>query len=189
MRKIITLLIASIVVLTIIILLFLQKNRLAEKKKFATLQQSNTPMKIVSPLFMDGDNIPARFTCQGENVNPPLQFIEVPHEAESLVLIMDDPDAPMGTWVHWTIYEMERTETFIDVNSKPKTGIEGMTSFGKPGYGGPCPPSGTHRYFFKLYALNSKLHLPDNADKKQIEAAMEGHVLQQAELMGKFSKG
>lgn len=144
-------------------------------------------MKIVSPLISEGGEILSKFTCDGQNINPPLQFIDVPHDAKSLVLIVDDPDAPGGTFVHWILYNIDRKTTFLDENKT--AGTEGMTSFGKPGYGGACPPSGTtHRYFFKLYALDTVLALQDNPTKKVIEDAMEGHILEQAVLMGIYKR-
>lgn len=145
-------------------------------------------MNITSTAFANQQPIPGKYTCQGNNVNPPLQFGDVPDQAKSLVLIMDDPDAPMGTWVHWTIFNMEPRTLGIEENTKPTSGTEAMTSFGKPGYGGPCPPSGTHHYHFKLYALDTKLDLMPTADKKAIESAMQGHIIVQAELVGLFSK-
>lgn len=143
-------------------------------------------MKIVSPLITDGSEILNKFTCEGQNINPPLQFVDIPHNAKSLVLIMDDPDATNGTFVHWLLYNIDRTTTFLDENQT--AGTEGMTSWGNPGYGGPCPPSGTHRYFFKLYALDTVLALADNPTKHIIEEAMEGHVVEQAVLMGTSTK-
>jgi hypothetical protein len=154
-------------------------------------------MKITSSAFEHQQNIPDKYTCKGEDVNPPLQFVDVPQDAKSLVLIVDDPDAPAGThstgsgpsaWVHWVIFNIVPSVGGIGENSKPD-GIEGMTSFGKSGYGGPCPPSGTHRYFFKLYALDSVLSLDQKVDKKAVEEAMNGHIIEQAELIGLFSKG
>lgn len=144
-------------------------------------------MKIVSPLISDGGEILSKFTCDGQNINPPLQFVDVPKDAESLVLIVDDPDAQGGTFVHWILYNIERTTTFLDEGKS--SGMEGMTSFGKPGYGGACPPQGSkHRYFFKLYALDAVLAVPDNPTKKVIEDAMEGHIMEQAVLMGTYAR-
>ncbi len=153
---------------------------------------ANTPknnnMKITCPFIANQKQIPKLYTCDGSNINPPLNFNEVPPETKSLVLIMDDPDAPGGTWVHWVIFDMNHSVRFIDQNKKPPSGVEGMTSFGKPGYGGPCPPSGTHRYFFRLIALDTILNLPQSADINQVEDKMQGHVLQRAELVGLYSR-
>lgn len=155
-------------------------------------------MKITSPAFENQQTIPAKYTCIDGDINPPLSFSDVPQNAKSLVLIVDDPDAPGGTWTHWVVFNISPNVGGIGENSEPD-GIEAMTSFGKPGYGGPCPPpaspeqlqrgeSGTHRYFFKLYALDLMLDLTESADKKAVEEAMNGHILAQAELVGLFSK-
>lgn len=158
-------------------------------------------MKIESPAFEHNQFIPAKYTCQGEDVNPPLKISDVPQEAKSLALIIDDPDAPMGVWVHWTVWNITpRTEEIAgnsvpnrapwDPNSPatPLSAEQGITDFGKPGYGGPCPPSGTHRYFFKLYALNVMLDLSPTATKADLEKAMQGRILAQAELFGLYQK-
>src|SRR3989344_873103 len=117
-------------------------------------------MNLSSPAFEHHQPIPAKYTCDGENINPLLQFSDIPDSTKSLVLIMDDPDAPAGLWVHWTIWNIDPGTAEIAENSVPPGSIEGVTSFGKPGYGGPCPPSGTHRYFFKFFALDTKLDIP-----------------------------
>ena len=145
-------------------------------------------MKLESSVFENNGNIPSKYTCDGENVNPPLEISEVPENTKSLVLIVDDPDAPMGTWVHWTVWNISPKTTEISENSVPEGAVEGITDFGKPGYGGPCPPSGTHRYFFKLYALDTTLDLGSSAKAKDIEKAMEGHILDKAELVGLYSR-
>jgi hypothetical protein len=146
-------------------------------------------MIITSPSFQHNDSIPPKYTCDGENVNPLLEIKNVPSGAKSLALIVDDPDAPMGTWVHWTIWNINPDTTQIPEGSVPTGVTEGQTSFGKPGYGGPCPPSGTHRYFFKLYALDMILALSPQADKAELLEAMEGHILDKAELIGLYSRG
>lgn len=145
-------------------------------------------MKITSSAFQNNAKIPSKYTCDGENVNPPLQFLDVPNDAKSLVLIVDDPDAPSKTWVHWVVYNIGTKTSEVKGNSVPEGGIEGMTDFGKPGYGGPCPPSGVHRYFFKLYALDTTLDLPQNATKQMVEEKMKGHILDKAELIGLYSR-
>lgn len=151
-------------------------------------------MKIISSAFQNNAKIPSKYTCDGQNVNPPLSFLDIPENAKSLVLIVDDPDAPGGTasnaagaWVHWTVFNISPKSTGITENSFPEDGIEGMTNFGKEGYGGPCPPSGTHHYFFKLYALDEKLNLSDT-DKAAIEKAMQGHIIEKAELIGLYCR-
>ncbi|MDO8657128.1 MAG: YbhB/YbcL family Raf kinase inhibitor-like protein [Candidatus Levybacteria bacterium] len=145
-------------------------------------------MRIISSAFENNQKIPSKYTCDGENVNPPLQFVDVPGSAKSLVLIVDDPDAPSKTWVHWVIYNIDPKISKIGENSKPEIGIEGMTNFGKPGWGGPCPPSGSHRYFFKLYALDDMLNLTSGAGKKEVIDTMNSHVIASSELIGLYSR-
>lgn len=146
-----------------------------------------TTMKITSPAFGNNQPIPPRYTCDGNNMSPPLAFSDVPENAKSLVLSVDDPDAPSSTWVHWVVFNIPKEVREVKENSVPQ-GVQGVTSFGKPGYGGPCPPSGTHRYFFKLYALDTTLSLTDKIDKKTVEAAMQNHIITHAELIGLYSK-
>ncbi len=144
-------------------------------------------MKITSSAFENRGQIPSKYTCDGEDINPPLKFENVPERAQALALIADDPDAPSGTWVHWTVWNMPVSTTGIDEGNKP-AGVEGMTSFGSKGYGGPCPPSGSHKYFFKLYALDTELDLDMDADKEALEYAMQGHIIEQTELTGNYSR-
>ncbi len=145
-------------------------------------------MNIASSAFTHNGNVPSRYTCDGANISPPLEFSNVPEDAQSLVLIVDDPDAPAKTWVHWLVWNIDPTSTGTEEGTAPQ-GIEGTTDFGQAGYGGPCPPSGTHRYFFKLYALDTKLELDASATKSDLEAAMESHIIDQAELIGLYERG
>jgi len=140
---------------------------------------------ITSPVFGNNEYIPAKYTCDGEDVNPPLKIEYVPEGTQSLVLIVDDPDAPAGTWSHWTVWNIPPAEK-IEENSVP--GVEGLNDFGRHSYGGPSPPSGTHRYFFKVYALDTKLDLDKNSRKNDVEEAMEGHVLAKGEIIGLYSR-
>ena len=133
-------------------------------------------MKILSPVFNHNSAIPSLYTCDGENINPPLMFEDVPTEAQSLVLISDDPDAPAGTWVHWTVWNISPSTKDIKENACPKEAVEGITSFGTTGYGGPCPPSGEHRYFFKLYALDTILDLGPETDKERLEESIQEKI-------------
>lgn len=151
-------------------------------------KRGKSHMKITSSAFENNKNILGKYTCDGENVNPPLKFIDVPSSSKSLVLIVDDPDAPSKTWVHWVVYNIDPKTSIIEENSKPETGVEGITDFGKPGWGGPCPPSGTHRYFFKLYALDAVLDLSQNSDKKTVEEKMKSHILDSSELIGLYGR-
>jgi len=144
-------------------------------------------MKISSPAFLNNEPIPSKYTCDGTNVNPPLLFENIPKETKSLVLIVDDPDASGGTWTHWLVWNMGPTTKTIKENSLPEDVVEGTTSFGKPGYGGPCPPSGTHRYFFKLFALDTELNLTKNTNKEQLERVVSKHVISKAEIIGLYS--
>lgn len=146
-------------------------------------------MKISSPAFENNGNIPAKFTCDAENISPELSFMDVPEEAKSLALITHDPDAPVeGGWTHWVVINMDPSTAGIAENSKPSSGLEATTSFGTPGYGGPCPPSGSHRYYFYLYALDSMLDLDASATKTDVEAAMKDHVLEETLLMGTYQR-
>lgn len=144
-------------------------------------------MNLSSPAFQNNGKIPVKYTCDGENINPPLIISDIPNKTKSLVLIVDDPDAPMGTWLHWTVFNIDPKTKEISENSIPSGALEGITDFGSIGYGGPCPPSGTHRYFFKLYALDIKLDLSSGVSKEEIEKAIEGHILDKAELIGLYS--
>jgi Raf kinase inhibitor-like YbhB/YbcL family protein len=145
-------------------------------------------MKISSTAFEQNGQIPKKYTCDGSDVNPPLKFEGVPAEAKSLVLIVDDPDAPVGTWVHWILWNIDPKTSEIKENSVPKSAKQGMNDFRKHDYGGPCPPSGTHRYFFKLYALDITLNLGPNVTKGDIESSIKGHILEKAELIGIYKR-
>jgi Raf kinase inhibitor-like YbhB/YbcL family protein len=140
---------------------------------------------VMSSAFKNNGLIPRMYTCDGEDVNPPLTIDGLPQGTKSLVLIVDDPDAPMGNWQHWNVWNITPTNK-IDENSVP--GIEGLNDFGKHSYGGPCPPSGTHRYFFKVYALDIEISLPINSRKKHVEKAMSEHILAKGELVGLYKR-
>jgi Raf kinase inhibitor-like YbhB/YbcL family protein len=144
-------------------------------------------MKITSSAFQEGGNIPSKFTCDGGDTTPPLQIAEVPSGAKSLALVVDDPDAPSGLFTHWMVWNMSPQTNAIAEASTPK-GIHGINDFGKSGYGGPCPPSGTHRYYFKIFALDRELDLPPGTKRSQLDAAMKGHVVAQRDLMGRYSR-
>lgn len=149
-------------------------------------------LELTSPAFAHNTQIPARYTCDGEDMSPPLHWRHVPPDAVSLALIMDDPDAPRGTWVHWVIYNIPADSSGLPENVPPvasvATAVQGTNSWPRLGYGGPCPPSGTHRYFFKLYALDTQLKLPPGATKKDLLQAMAGHVLDEAVLVGLYRR-
>jgi Raf kinase inhibitor-like YbhB/YbcL family protein len=145
-------------------------------------------LTITSPAFKHNQLIPTKHTCDGADVNPPLVIENVPPEAKSLALIMDDPDAPAGTWVHWLIWNIDPRTREIRENSVPSGAMQGVNDFRKRDYGGPCPPSGTHRYFFKLYALHATLTLGQNTTKAALERAMKGHIVAQGELIGLYKR-
>lgn len=144
-------------------------------------------MKI-SSVFKHGEKIPTENTCDGQNTCPELNIADVPKEAKSLVLIMDDPDAPAGTFVHWVAWNIHRDTKKIEKDSK--AGVEGRGTSGRTGYHGPCPPPGhgPHRYFFRLYALDTELSLEEGAERMDLENAMEGHIIAEAELMGTYER-
>lgn len=144
-------------------------------------------MKITSSAFHEGGNIPSKFTCDGSDTSPPLQIIDVPAEAKSLVLIADDPDAPGGLFTHWLVWNIPPRTSSIAEGSAPK-GVQGANDFGKSGYRGPCPPPGTHRYSFKIFALDRELELHAGAKRSQVDAAMQGHVIAQGELVGRYAR-
>jgi Raf kinase inhibitor-like YbhB/YbcL family protein len=158
-------------------------------------------IQLESPAFEEGGTIPRKYTCDGEDISPPLAWSAVPEAARSLVLICDDPDAPMGTWTHWVVFDLPAEATGLPEGVAPDETIrvasggaghvarQGRNDFRKTGYGGPCPPSGTHRYFFRLYALDNTLGLEPGASRKQVLRAMDGHVLAQGQLMGRYARG
>jgi len=144
-------------------------------------------MVLSSPAFEQMEMIPKRYTCQGEDISPPLKIDQIPEEAKSLVLIMDDPDAPSGTWVHWVVWNIPPVDT-IEEGELPNEALEGVNSWGNNEYGGPCPPSGTHRYFFKVYALDTTLNLSIDSEKKVVLKQIEEHIIFQTEIIGLYEK-
>ncbi len=150
-------------------------------------------IKITSTAFEEGGMIPRKYTCDGVDVSPPLTWTGIPEGAKTIALISDDPDAPMGTWVHWVLFNLPPTEKglpeAVPPNKELKNGAkQGRNDFRRIGYGGPCPPGGTHRYFFKVYALDTVLNLPAGATKAELLKAIEGHVLAQGQIMGKYRR-
>lgn len=145
-------------------------------------------MKIKSEAFENGGIIPSKYTCDGENIIPPLVFSDVPDAAKSLVLIMDDPDSPVGTWTHWTAWNINQKIKGIPEGMVPEGVMEGKTTFGDIGYGGPCPGKGRHRYFFKLYALNTELKLPPGSQKEELIEAIKGRIIDEAEMFATYEK-
>jgi Raf kinase inhibitor-like YbhB/YbcL family protein len=150
-------------------------------------------LKLTSSAFSQGDPIPTKYTCDGDDVSPPLAWGDPPEGTASFALINDDPDAPVGTWVHWVLYNLPAgarslPEAVPSDAELPDGSRHGQNSWQRLGYGGPCPPGGTHRYFFKLYALDTILDLPSGADKEEVLKALEDHILGQTELMGVYSR-
>jgi hypothetical protein len=172
-----------VLLLTLSLFFITKVGSLAETEDKST---GGVSMKIISAAFEHNKYIPEKYSCQGSGVNPPLEISGIPLEAKSLALIMDDPDAPMGTFDHWIVFDI-RPEGRIEENSAP--GIEGTNTIGENNYVPPCPPSGTHRYFFKVYALDCLLGLEGSStDKKKLEDSMKGHILASAELIGLYKK-
>jgi Raf kinase inhibitor-like YbhB/YbcL family protein len=142
-------------------------------------------LKVTSPAFQPEQMIPSRYTCEGSNFSPPIDIANIPEGAASLALVVDDPDAPVGDWVHWLVWNIPVTH---HIRENEVHGTEGLNDFRQHHYGGPCPPSGTHRYFFKVYALDTVLDLPANTKKHELEKAMSGHIIAFGELVGLFKK-
>ncbi|HEX8960865.1 MAG TPA: YbhB/YbcL family Raf kinase inhibitor-like protein [Geobacteraceae bacterium] len=156
----------------------------ADGKEKSTMSE----LKIASSAFTHDGSIPARFTCDGGDASPPLIVENVPVSARTLALIVDDPDAPAGTWVHWVVWNIPASTREIHENSVPAASSQGKNDWGRNSYGGPCPPSGTHRYFFKLYALDTTLDLGAATTKRGLEKAMAGHILARADLVGTYRR-
>ncbi len=176
-----------------LLLCYCQSNRQSNAEEREMEGEKKMEIKIQSTAFEEGGMIPPKYTCDGENISPPLSWNSVPEDTKCIALISDDPDAPMGTWVHWVVFNLSP-----DIKGLPE-GVphgeilesgakQGKTDFGKTGYGGPCPPSGTHRYYFKIYALDTEINLEAGITKAQLLKAMEGHILAQGQLMGKYKR-
>jgi Raf kinase inhibitor-like YbhB/YbcL family protein len=151
-----------------------------------TVAESN--ISVSSSAFSPGGKIPPQFSCKGANVNPPLEFHGVPSNAKSLALIVEDPDAPSGLFTHWLVWNIAPTAGQIGEKSAPPGAMQGTNDFGKSGYGGPCPPSGSHRYFFRVIALDQPLDLKGGKRRAEFDKAIAGHILARGELMGRFSQ-
>ena len=145
-------------------------------------------MELKSPAFEKGGKIPAKYTCDGDDVSPPLEIVDIPEETETLALVMDDPDAPMGVFDHWVVWNIPADTTEIPEDTQPD-GTPGRNDFGRLDYGGPCPPSGTHTYRLRVYALDRDLDLPRGSAKGELQREMEGHVLDESLLTGDYSRG
>jgi len=146
-------------------------------------------MKITSSAFQEGGDIPSKFSREGGNVNPPLRIEGTPENAKSLVLIVDDPDAPVGLFTHWLVWNIDPKTTEIPEKSLPKGAVQGTNDYPNLGYGGPQPPSGTHRYYFKIFALDQTLDLRSGAKRQELDKAMNGHIIAQGQSMGRYTHG
>lgn len=177
--------IITLSVLSVIVTINFQQNGL--KKPGSSQKISMQTIKLTSPSFENNTTIPARFTCDGENVNPPLGIGKAPSDTKSLTLIMDDPDAPVGVWDHWIKFNIPPDTKVIEEDREPE-GISGKGSGGNLSYQGPCPPSGVHHYIFKIYALDTALALPEGSSKAAVESAMSEHILGKGELVGFYSR-
>lgn len=164
-------------------------------QNYAYPNEGETLMKInvTSSAFKDGGTIPSLYTCDGDDTSPDISWAGIPDAAKSIAMIADDPDAPRGTWVHWVIYNIPPQSEGLPQNVPPDKilgdgSMQGMNDSGQTGYGGPCPPGGVHRYFFKVYALDTRLSLGPGATKKDLEDAMKGHILAEGQLMGRYKR-
>ena len=146
---------------------------------------NNNNLKLISTVFSHNGHIPPLYTCEGKNINPPLKVENIPDGTKTLAIIVEDPDAPRGTFDHWVVWNISPNEAIAEGSN---VGINGTNGFGKTGYGGPCPPSGEHRYFFKVFALDHELDLLAGSGKQELLDAMKGHILASAELMGVYQK-
>lgn len=180
-KKNISVFIVLLVVLSVGIIL----SKIVNKKNMKMKE-----LKVMSHSFKEGEEIPVLFTCDGQDISPHLMWEKGPEGTRGYVMIMDDPDAPKGTWVHWVVFNISSTVTKFDQGSDLQLAdaVMGKNSWGKNQYGGPCPPSGTHRYYFKIYALDTQLDLDESAAKEDVISAMKGHVVAQGSLMGRYSK-
>ena len=170
-----------------LIIVFLTLGVILNSRKNISPQIKEGKMQLKT-VFEHNGNIPSKYTCDGEDLAPELTISDVPPNTEELVLIVDDPDAPMGTWVHWVVYNIPAGTKKIDAKSLPMEAKQGITDFRRIGWGGPCPPSGTHRYFFKLYAIDKKLDLPEGASKQQVENAIKENIIEKTEIIGLYKR-
>lgn len=180
-------------ILGVIIFIAIQKNTPPPTPEAALISANPTPpmndqkFLIRSPAFQNEQRIPGKYTCDGDDISPPLAIENIPEKTASMVLLVEDPEATNGTWDHWLIFNIPRDVTRIGENSIP-IGTEGNTSWGNTGYGGPCPPNGNHRYYFKIYALDTTLRLNQGAPKEEVFEAMKGHIIAESELMGTYER-
>ncbi len=175
------LIILGVVVFVVLVVLFIP----SDKELNDELSGGNMKIQTV---FENNGKIPVKYTCDGEDVSPPITVTDVPSGTVALAVVCDDPDAPAGTWVHWLLWNIPVSGDSLTIEENTAPGVSGRNSFKKLSYGGPCPPSGTHRYFFKVYALDSELGLEEGASSLELENAMQGHLLDKAEIVGLYSR-
>ena len=188
MKKVVIIIII-LVLITIVSFFLYQKFFISEKPEENIENIMGEGNMKIKSVFSNNAKIPVKYTCDGEDVSPPLEISEIPNGTKTLAIISDDPDAPMGTWVHWVVWNIKVEGKTLKIEEGQKIGIEGKNDFKNLGYGGPCPPSGTHRYFFKIYALDIDLDLVAGSTKAQLESAMKNHILAKIELVGLYSRG
>lgn len=174
-----------IAAVTLVIVLISVGIMISSQMDLNNIKEGN--MKLTT-VFPDGGQIPSEYTCDGKDLAPVLNISDVPANAKNLALIVDDPDAPMGTWVHWVLYNIPADTKTIDDSNLPKEAKSGITDFGRTGWGGPCPPSGSHRYFFKLYALDKSTDLPAGLTKDQLTKEIKDSVIEKAQVMGLYKR-
>lgn len=182
-----------LVIMTVLTITACGCERQKEPGKVREERSQDMAISVSSSAFQEGGMIPAKYTCDGQDISPPLKWAGEPEGTRSIALISDDPDAPMRTWVHWVVWNIppsvhELAENVWPDPELPDGSRQGITDFNRPGYGGPCPPSGVHRYYFKVYAMDTKLNLPSSTRKADLLKAMKGHILAEGQLMGKYSR-
>ncbi len=178
-----------LLVIVIIGIIFFSYNYYRDiKLRKSYIISENYMIKVASTSFPTNGTIPKEYTCDGQNINPKLMIENVPINASSLVLIVDDPDSPSGIFTHWLVWNIDPKIKEIKVNNIPKDAQTGENDFGRVGYGGPCPNQGTHRYFFRVYALDTVLNLPPGAKRSELTSSIAGHIIDKGELMGKYSR-
>lgn len=188
MNKTLIIIAGLVLIIIVLVLYFSQKPEALAPIDSEQKESVDLNMKIISSAFENNKEIPSKYTCDSEDISPPLEIQEVPQEAKSLALIVDDPDAPAGTWTHWLLWNIDPQVSLIEENSIPQGAVQGINSFGKKDYGGPCPPSGSHRYVFKLYALDNILDIEEGSQKGDLERIITGHVLAEAQLIGNYKR-
>jgi Raf kinase inhibitor-like YbhB/YbcL family protein len=176
-----------LILATVLLVVCARAERRDAAKAAITPKEPSKGMKISSSAFADGSSIPAKYTCDGSDTSPPLAFSGLPPNAKSLALVVDDPDAPGGTFDHWIVWNIPPSTTAV-AEGQPPQGVMGRNGFRKDAYGGPCPPSGEHRYQFKLYALDSTINLRPSSSKRDLENAMNGHIIAEAQMVGKYKR-